>query len=194
MFLLWLLFFASFYTTCIIVADIHEAGHARACIALGGNVGGFKAWLHGVLPFANPPSTNCSIKPFPALVWAAGPVTSIIAWSTSALIVALLLRFAFFKRGPWGSILWACWSLWYLGELFNDARHAYAPPSLWEDSTQFIHVTGIDRNLVGLPLAAIFVISLWVFLWIQYRLLPESLVRSVPWHRSQTQGAGFLLK
>jgi hypothetical protein len=150
--------------------------------------------LHSALPFVINPSTNCSIKPFPAALWAAGPITNIIAWFTSALIVTLLLKAAFIKRGPWGSMVWGCWSFWYLWELFNDARHAYAPSSLWEDSTQFIHVTGINRNVVGLPLAGILVISLWVFWRILYRLLPEWLVRSVPWHRAQTQGAGFLLK
>ena len=64
----------------IIFGDIHEGGHALACIARGGNVGGFQAWLHGVLPFRNPPSTDCSIKPYPALMWAAGPLTSIVEW------------------------------------------------------------------------------------------------------------------
>lgn len=103
---------------------IHEGGHALACIARGGNVGGFRAWLHGVLSFANPPSTNCSIKPIPAAVSAAGPLTSIVAWFTSALIVTLLLNRVFIKRGFWRSVCRACWSFWYISELFNDARHA----------------------------------------------------------------------
>jgi hypothetical protein len=47
-----------------------------------------------------------------------------------------------------------------VGAFSNDARHAYAPPSLREDSTQFVHVMGINPNCVGLPLAGILVISL----------------------------------
>src|SRR5712691_2240353 len=82
----WSLFLVIFlFVTYPIFGDIHEGGHALACMALGGNVGGFRAWLHHVLPFANPPSTNCSIKPFPAAMWAAGPLTSIITWFTTAL-------------------------------------------------------------------------------------------------------------
>jgi hypothetical protein len=69
---------------------------------------------------------------------------------------------------------------------FNDARHTWAPPSLWEDSTQFVHVTGINPNIVGLPLAGILVISLWVYWRIQHRLLPEWLIRSFP-SRFQTR-------
>jgi hypothetical protein len=90
--------------------------------ARGGNVGGVSAWLHGVLQFANPPSTHCSIKPIPASVWAARPLTSIIAWFTSTLIVALLLKVAFITRGPWGSVCWGCRSFWYLSELFQMMR------------------------------------------------------------------------
>jgi len=81
-----------FFASEIIFGDIHEAGHALACVALGGNVDGFRTWLHGVLPFRNPPSTDCSIKPYPALVWAAGPMTSIAEWFTNALILTNLLN------------------------------------------------------------------------------------------------------
>jgi len=47
-------------------------------------------------------------------------------------------------------------------ELFNEVRHAYAPPSVWEDSTQFIHVTGINPNFVGLPLSGVFILALLI--------------------------------
>ena len=51
-----------------------------------------------------------------------------------------------------------------------------------KNSTQFVHVMGINPTGVGLPLAGILVISLWVYWRIQSRLLPEWLVRSRPWH------------
>jgi hypothetical protein len=35
----------------------------------------------------------------------------------------------------------------------------YAPPSVWEDSTQFVRVTGVNPDFVGLPLAGVFVIA-----------------------------------
>jgi hypothetical protein len=47
--------------------------------------------------------------------------------------------------------------------------------STWEDATQFVHITGIDPNLVGLPLGAILIMSLWCWWRIQHRLLPEFL-------------------
>src|ERR1700722_807080 len=76
----------------IFTGDIHEGGHALACIALGGNVKGLQVWLHDVLPFHNPPFTDCSLKPLPAVLWAAGVLASITAWSAGALIVGLLLK------------------------------------------------------------------------------------------------------
>jgi hypothetical protein len=81
----------------IIFGDIHEGGHALACLARGGHVGGFGGWLRGILPLANRPATNCSIDPIPAPVWAAGALTSIISWFASAFIVILLLDAAIIK-------------------------------------------------------------------------------------------------
>jgi hypothetical protein len=61
----WSLFLVIFlFVTYPMFGDIHEAGHALACMALCGNVGGLKSWLRGILPFANPPRTNCSIIDF----------------------------------------------------------------------------------------------------------------------------------
>jgi hypothetical protein len=146
----------------IIFGDIHEGGHALACVARGGHVGGFGGWLHGVLPFTFHPGTHCSIKPYPAPVWAAGALTSIINWLASAFIVTLLLDAAIIKPAlPW-RVFWGCWSLWLLLELLAEVQHAYAPSSVWEDSTQFVRVTGIDPNFVGLPLAGVFVIALFI--------------------------------
>ncbi len=108
-----------FFASYIIFGDIHEGGHALACIARGGNVGGFGGWLHGVLPFRNPPSTDCSIKPYPALLWAAGPLTSIVEWVTSAFIVTILLNGATVEPPPlrrflWEllGIFWGWWCMW----------------------------------------------------------------------------------
>jgi hypothetical protein len=146
----------------IIFGDIHEGGHALACLARGGHVGGFGGWLRGILPFANPPATNYSIKPIPAPVWAAGALTSIVSGSPArslssscSMPPSLNRRFC---AGPSGG----CWSFWFLAELFNDIRHAYAPPSVWEDSTQFVRVTGVNPDFVGLPLAGVFVIALFI--------------------------------
>jgi hypothetical protein len=50
--------------------------------------------------------------------------------------------------------------------------HTYSPPSVWEDTTQFVHTTGINSNFVALPLASILAISVWVWSHIQYRLWP----------------------
>ena len=44
-----------------------------------------------------------------------------------------------------------------MSEFFNETRHAYAPPKLWQDSTRFVHVNGVNSSLVGLLLAAMFV-------------------------------------
>jgi hypothetical protein len=167
-----------FFASYIIFGDIHEGGHALACLALGGNVGGFRAWLHGVLPFRNPPGTDCSIKPYSALVWAAGPLTSIVEWVTIAFIVNILLNCATIepssrRRFLWSllSVFWVWWCLWFLGELFNDARHAYAPPSVRQDSTQFVHVTGINPDFVGRPLGTVLIVSAIISAWISWRLL-----------------------
>lgn len=54
----------SMFITFGIGSLIHEGGHARACIALGGNVGGFRHWLRGAWTLA--PATDCSIKPLPS--------------------------------------------------------------------------------------------------------------------------------
>ena len=170
----WSFFVLALFVTWSITGFIHEAGHARACIALGGNGGSFSHWLHGIWSLT--PSTDCSIKPFPPIVWAAGPLTSIVAWFASALIVVLLLKRDIAKGGAYSSMLWGWWSLWYLGTLFKELYHAYAPPSVWQDTTQFIHVTGINPNLVGIPLALMSAISLWVWGRIQYGLLLESLL------------------
>ena len=149
-------------SSCVIFGDIHESGHALACFALGGNVGGFTNWMHGVLPFTNAPATRCSIKPYPALVWAGGPLASIIEWLVSATVLTLLLNASMIKPGRWRSVFWWIWPSWFLGELFNEIRHAYAPRSVWEDSTQFVYTIGINPNFVGLPLAGLFVTALWL--------------------------------
>jgi hypothetical protein len=146
----------------IIFGDIHEGGHALACVARGGHVGGFDGWMHGVLPFSSHPGTHCSIESSPAPIWAAGALTSIIAWFTSAFIFVFLLDAAVIKPALLYRVFWAVWSLCFLSELFNEIRHAYAPPSVWEDSTQFVRVTGLNPNFVGLPLAGIFVIALFI--------------------------------
>jgi hypothetical protein len=153
---------------------IHEGGHARACIALGGNVGGFWHWLRGAWSLA--PTTDCSIKPIPPLVWAAGDVTSIVVWFGSVLVAARLLDHALIKRGSLASIVWGWWSGWYVVVLFKEVLHSYSPPSVWEDTTQFVHVTGINPNLVGFPFATILAVSLWLWWRVQYRLLPDLLL------------------
>jgi hypothetical protein len=101
-------------------------------------------------------------KPIPATVWAAGALASIINWFASALIVIFLLDAGIIKPAVLWRVFWGCWSFWFLGELFNEVRHAYAPPSVWEDSTQFVCVTGINPHFIGLPLAAVFVIGLYI--------------------------------
>ena len=179
LFLLRIVGLASFFIISMLIAFgieslMHEGGHARACIALGGNVGGFRHWLRGAWSLA--PATDCSIKPVPPVVWAAGDVTSIIAWFASVLIAAQLLDRAIVKRGLLASIFWGWWSAWYLFMLFREVLHSYSPPSVWEDATQFVHITRVDPNLVGLPLAAILIMSLWRWWRIQHRLLPEFLL------------------
>jgi hypothetical protein len=101
---------------------------------------------------------------------------SIIAWFASALVTAQLLDRAIVKRGLLASIFWGWWSAWYLYMLFREVLHSYSPPSVWEDATQFVHITRVDSNLVGLPLAAILIMSLWRWWRIQHRLLPEFLL------------------
>ena len=49
-----------------------------------------------------------------------------------------------------------------VAELLNDAPHAWAPPSLWEDSAQFVDATQLDPNCVGPPLVGILMISIWL--------------------------------
>src|SRR5271170_6908688 len=86
----------------VIFGDLHESGHALACFAEGGNVGGFTKWLHGVLPFTMAPATHCSIQPFPALVWACGPLASIMEWLISAIVIKRLLDAGIIKPRLWG--------------------------------------------------------------------------------------------
>jgi hypothetical protein len=38
---------------------------------------------------------------------------------------------------------------------------SYGPPSVWHDTPQFVHLTAVNPNLIGLPLAAIFLLSAW---------------------------------
>jgi hypothetical protein len=153
------------FITFGIVILIREGGHASACIALGGNVGGFRHWLRGV--WSQAPATDCSIKPYPPFVWAGGDIATIVGWFASVVILTLLLNRTIIKRGTYISILWAWWSFWTLGTLLRETYHAYSPTSVWEDTTQFVHVTGINPNLIGLPLAAIFAISLWLWWRVQ---------------------------
>jgi hypothetical protein len=169
-----LFFFVSRYAAWIVTAIIHEAGHARACIALGGNVGGFEHWLHTVWTIG--PGTDCSIKPYPLIFLVAGPVISIVAWLASALIVTSLIDRAIVSRGICRSIIWGWWSWWYFSTLTREAYHAYAAPSVLQDTTRFVHATGINPNLIALPLTAIFAASLWPWWRIQHRLLPEPLI------------------
>jgi hypothetical protein len=177
-FALWLLFLMAIVATGAFTLFVHEAGHARACIALGGNVGGFGHWLRDIFATL---STHCSIKPYPATVWAAGPLTSIVVWFISAIVITALLNRSAIKRGLCGSTLWGWWCWWNLTTLLREVLHAYASPSVWQDSTQFVHVMDINPNLVGIPLAAILVISLLLWFRIQYRLLPETLLSE--WNR-----------
>jgi hypothetical protein len=58
---------------------------------IGGNVGGLRYWVHGIVPFTLSPATGCTIKNA-ASAWAAGPLTSIGAWLAGALAVSLLLK------------------------------------------------------------------------------------------------------
>jgi hypothetical protein len=172
-----------FIVSWIPTAFFHEAGHACACIALGGNVGGLWYWLrHGVLSF--PANTDCSLKPFPPLVWAGGDIATIISWFVSVPTLAVLLNREIVKRGMSVSVLWGYWSFWSLGCLLKEVYHTYSPPSVWQDTTQFVHTTGINPNLVGIPLAAILAISLWPWWRIQYRLLPDLLLSN--WDRLRT--------
>ncbi len=77
--------------TYIVFGDIHETGHALACEAIGGNVGGLWHWVHGILPFTLSPATGCTITNA-ASAWAAGPLTSIAAWLAGAVAVRILLK------------------------------------------------------------------------------------------------------
>jgi hypothetical protein len=164
--------------TCSATEYIHEAGHASACISLGGNVGGFWMWLKD----ASHGGTNCSLKPYSPIVWAGGDIATFLGWFIITLTVALLLTGGIIKRGFWPSLAWAAWSFWYFLTLIRELYHSYSPPSVWQDTTQFVHVTGINANVVGLPLAAIIILSLWISGSIQYRLLPET----VTWNRLYT--------
>jgi hypothetical protein len=123
-------------------------------------------------------------SPAPPLVWAAGDIATIIGWFASVLILTLLLNRDIMRRGVCVSTLWGWWSFWSLGTLLFETYHAYSLPSVWEDSTQFIHVTGINPNLVGLPLATILAISLWPWWRVQYRLLPDLVLSN--WGRLRT--------
>jgi hypothetical protein len=84
-----LLLFLCATVSCVATGTLHEAGHARACIELGGNVGGFGHWLKGAINLA--PATDCSIKPYPPSVWAGGDIASILGWLAVALIISLLI-------------------------------------------------------------------------------------------------------
>jgi hypothetical protein len=158
----------------ILVAVIHESGHALACKLCGGNVGGLGSWLRGVITHA--PVTNCSIKPPPASDWAAGPIMSIAAWFVSALVVGLGVKSASKLSVPFRLVwwwCWVCWSYWFLKVLWHNVVHSYSPPSVWEDTTQFVHSTGINPNNVGLPLLGIFAIALFPALFTERRLFPS---------------------
>jgi hypothetical protein len=110
----------------------------------------------------------------PPFVWAGGDIGTILGWLLSEVTLTPLLNRAIIKRGPCLSILWGCWSFWYFSALFGEDRNAYAPPSVWEDTTQFVHITSINPNLIGLPLAGILITSLLLWWRLQYWLLPES--------------------
>jgi hypothetical protein len=155
----------------ILLVDIHEAGPALMCKAIGGNiydthhVCGFRHWLHGILPFTRNPGTDCTITTV-ASVWAAGPLTSIGVWFASAYIVTMFVKRGSLTHG----VFWFFWSLVFLWELASDTIQAYAPPSTKLDTTQVVHLLGINPNFVGLPLAAIFLITLPIAWRIQRRL------------------------
>jgi hypothetical protein len=64
-------FIVAMFITHGIGGLIHEGAHARACIVLGGNLGGFRHWLRGAWSLA--PTTDCSIKPLPPRPWSGPP-------------------------------------------------------------------------------------------------------------------------
>jgi hypothetical protein len=99
-------------------------------------------------------------KPYRPPVWAGGPLASIIEWLVSAVVLTLLLNASIIKPSRRGNVFEWIWSFWFLGELFNEIRHAYAPSSVWAESTQFVYTTGINPNFVALPLAGLFLTAL----------------------------------
>jgi hypothetical protein len=150
--------------TYIVFGDLHETGHASVCVAIGGSVGGLRHWVHGILPFTLSPATGCTITNA-ASAWAAGPLTSIGAWLAGALAVSILLKRVVRERTLiCVHAFWIFWSMWFLLELLADTINAYAPSSARHDTTQFVHLTGINPSFVGIPLAALLVVSFW-FTW-----------------------------
>ena len=113
----------------IIFGDIHEGGHALACMARGGHVGGFGGWMHGILPFANPPGTHCSIKPKTDSSSDLGCRSTgrIVNWFANAFIVTVLLNGVIIKPALLWRVFWSCGSFRFPMELSNEVRHACAP-------------------------------------------------------------------
>jgi len=154
---------------------VHEGSHAIACHALGGNIGGFRHWLYTADPLSNHTGTDCSIKPYPPILWIAGPLGTNFCWLSSLFFVWLITRHSP-KRGAWKSIIWAGWGLLNLYTIWLEMIGSYGPASVWHDTPQFVHLTGINPNLIAIPLAIILFVSGWLWWQVEYRFLPESIL------------------
>ena len=118
------------------------------------------------------------------MLWIAGPLGTNFLWLSSLLLVTWTAR-ENPKRGKWKSIIWAAWGVLNLRTVWLEMIGSYGRASVWHDTPQFVHLTGINRNLIGLPLAIILWISAWLWWRIEYRLLPQSLLSN--WYQLRAE-------
>jgi len=120
------------------------------------------------------PATNCLIDGKPVLdspmLWAAGALMSIAAWIVVALIVRWIVARAHDQAVPlFAARFLLAWSCSFWAELGGESYHAYAPPTLGQDSTQFVRLTHLNSNLVASVLLTILLISAVVTLLTVYQ-------------------------
>ena len=123
----------------------HEGGHAVACVLQGNRITTWRLEL---------PAETCCTS-YSAISYAAGTVTSVVAWTVCTVIFArwLLPRLRQPKWIEFTAVCWVDWSFWCLGELVlwalqvrpQRAKGIVPPPS---DASWFARLAGVNPNLV----------------------------------------------
>jgi len=131
--------------TFFVDSFFHEGGHAVACMLQGNSITAWRLEL---------PAETCCTS-YNAISYAAGTVTSVVAWTVCTVIFTrwLLSRQRQAKWIQVTAVCWVDWSFWCLGELVLWALQGRPPPAKGivpppSDARSFARLAGVNPNLV----------------------------------------------